>query len=51
MVGILWAILVVVAAVWLIGFIVGIAGNPIHFLLIVALAILIYNLLTGRRTP
>lgn len=50
MVAILWAILVVVVAVWLIGLLAGIAGNLIHLLLIVALAILIYNLLTGRRT-
>ncbi len=51
MVVILWAVLAVVVAVWLIGLLAGIAGNLIHLLLIVALAILIYNLLTGRRTP
>ena len=50
MVGILWAILVVVLAVWLIGLLADVAGNLIHVLLIVALAILIYNLLTGRRS-
>ncbi len=49
MVAILWAILVVVLAVWLIGLLVDVAGNLIHLLLIVALAILIYNLITGRR--
>ena len=30
-------------------FLIDIAGNAIHLLLIVALAILIYNLLAGRR--
>jgi hypothetical protein len=50
MVGILWFILVVVLLVWLIGLLANFAGNLIHLLLIVALAILIYNLLTGRRT-
>jgi predicted membrane metal-binding protein len=50
MVGILWLILAVVLAVWLVGLLADFAGNIIHLLLIVALAILIYNLLTGRRT-
>ena len=49
MILILWAILAVVVVVWLIGFIIDVAGNAIHLLLIVALAILIYNLLAGRR--
>ena len=49
MAGLLWAILVIVVAVWLIGFLADVAGNVIHVLLLVALAILIYNLLTGRR--
>ncbi len=49
MVAILWAILVVVLVVWLIGLITDVAGNLIHLLLIVGLAILIYNLIVGRR--
>ncbi len=49
MILILWAILAVVVLVWLVGFLIDIAGNAIHLLLIVALAILIYNLLAGRR--
>jgi hypothetical protein len=49
MVGILWAILVIVLAVWLIGLLADIAGGLIHLLLILALAILVYNLVTGRR--
>lgn len=49
MIMVLWAILAVVVVVWLIGFVIDIAGNAIHLLLIVALAILIYNLLQGRR--
>ena len=49
MVGILWAILLVVLILWLLGFAAAGAGSMIHLLLIVALAILIYNLLTGRR--
>ena len=50
MAGILWAILVVVVAVWLIGFLADVAGNIIHLLLLVALAILVYTLITGRHS-
>lgn len=49
MASIIWAVLVVVLVLWLLGFIVGVAGSFIHLLLIVALLLLIYNLLTGRR--
>ncbi len=49
MIIVLWVIMAIVIAVWLIGLIIGLAGNLIHFLLIIALAILIYNLLAGRR--
>jgi len=47
--GILWIILAVVVVIWLAGFLLRFAGNAIHLLLIVAVAILIYNLLAGRR--
>ena len=50
MVGILWTILVIILAVWLIGFLADVAGNLIHLLLLIALAILVYNLITGRRS-
>jgi hypothetical protein len=48
-VAILWLILAIVLAVWLVGLLTRTAGSLIHALLIVALAILIYNLVTGRR--
>lgn len=47
--GILWIILAIVLVVWLGGLLLDVAGNLIHFLLLVALAILVYNLITGRR--
>lgn len=50
MMAILWTILVIILAVWLIGFLADVAGNLIHFLLLIALAILVYNLITGRRS-
>jgi hypothetical protein len=45
----LWTILVIVLVLWLLGFSFHIAGGLIHILLIVALVILIFNLVTGRR--
>ena len=50
MAGILWAILVIVLILWLLGWTVANLGSLIHLLLVVALIILIYNLITGRRT-
>ena len=47
--GILWVVLVILLVLWLLGFIANIAGGLIHILLVIALAVLIYNLVTGRR--
>ncbi len=49
MVMILWVIAAVVLVVWLLGLVLDFAGNAIHLLLIVVLAIVIYNRLTGNR--
>lgn len=46
---ILWIILVVILAFWLIGFLMDIAGGLIHILLVIALIIFVINLITGRR--
>jgi hypothetical protein len=35
---------------WLLGFSLHIAGGMIHLLLVVALVLLIFNLLSGRRS-
>jgi hypothetical protein len=45
----LWAIFVVVLVLWLLGFSFHIAGSMIHLLLVVALIILVFNLISGRR--
>lgn len=47
---ILWTIVVVLVVLWLLGLIVHIGGGLIHLLLIVALIVLIYNLITRSRT-
>ena len=45
----LWTILVILLILWLLGFIGHIGGGLIHILLVVAVIVLIYNLVTGRR--
>jgi hypothetical protein len=47
--GILWAVLAALVVIWLLGFIANIAGGLIHILLVVALIILVFNLLSGGR--
>jgi hypothetical protein len=47
---ILWTVLVIVVVLWLLGFVLNVGGGLIHVLLIVAVIIVLYNLLTGRRT-
>jgi hypothetical protein len=45
----LWTIFVVVLILWLLGFTFHIAGGLIHLLLVLAVIILIFNLISGRR--
>ena len=50
MVGLLWAIVVVLIILWLLGFLVAhIGGGLIHILLVIAIIVLLYNLFVGRR--
>jgi len=46
----LWTIFVVVLVLWLLGFSLHIAGGLIHILLVLAVIILIFNLISGRRS-
>ncbi len=50
MAGLLWLVLLAVVAVWLVGLLLDIAGGFIHLLLVVALVLLVWNLLAGRRS-
>jgi hypothetical protein len=45
----LWTIFVILLVLWLLGFSLHIAGGLIHILLVVAVVVLIYNLIAGRR--
>jgi hypothetical protein len=47
----LWTLIVILAILWLLGVITSFtAGGLIHLLLVVALVVLVFNLLSGRRT-
>ena len=46
----LWTILVVLVVLWLLGFVSHVGGNLIHILLVLALIVLIYNVVIGRRS-
>ncbi len=48
MAGILWTIIVIMFVLWLIGFVAHVGGGLIHLLLVVALILLVFNILTGR---
>jgi Family of unknown function (DUF5670) len=45
----LWTIIVVLLILWLLGFSLHIGGGLIHILIVLAVVVLIYNLITGRR--
>ena len=45
----LWIIIVVLVILWLGGFAMNIGGGLIHLLLVIAVIVLIFQLVTGRR--
>jgi len=45
----LWTIFVVILVLWLLGFSFHLGGALIHILLVIALIVLVFNLLSGRR--
>ena len=47
---ILWLVVVVLVVLWLLGFLLNVGGGIIHLLLVIAVIVVAYNLLTGRRT-
>lgn len=46
----LWTIFIILLVLWLLGFSFHVAGGLIHLLLVIALVVLVYNLIIGRRT-
>ena len=45
----LWTIFVILLILWLLGFTLHIGGGLIHILIVVAVIVLIFNLISGRR--
>jgi hypothetical protein len=48
MVGLLWTIIVILFAFWLVGFLLHFGGGLIHLILVIVLILIVVNLLTGR---
>jgi hypothetical protein len=47
----LWTIFVILLILWLLGFVTGTTfGGLIHLLILLAVIVLIYNLISGRRS-
>jgi len=45
----LWTIIGILIILWILGFAFEIAGGLVHILLVIALVVLIFRLVTGRR--
>lgn len=46
----LWAIIVILMVLWVVGLVTKVvAGGLIHILLVIALILLIFNIVTGRK--
>jgi hypothetical protein len=46
----LWTVLLVLLALWVLGFALEVGGALIHILLVVAAVVLLFQLFAGRRT-
>ena len=44
-----WTLLIAVLVLWLLGFSFHVGGALIHILLVIAVVVLVYNLITSRR--
>jgi hypothetical protein len=45
----MWGLIVLLVVVWLAMTLVGSMGSVVHLILVLAVALLLYNLFTGRR--
>jgi len=46
----LWTIVAILLILWLLGFGFHVAGSLVHIILVVALIVVVFNLLSGRRS-
>jgi Family of unknown function (DUF5670) len=45
-----WGLIVILVVLWLLGFALNVAGGLIHLLLVIALIVLLFQLISGRRS-
>jgi len=45
----LWTIFIILLVLWLLGFGFHVGGGLVHLLLVIAVVVLLFNLLSGRR--
>ena len=45
----LWGLIVILLLLWLLGLATNVVGGLIHILLVVALVVLVFQLISGRR--
>lgn len=46
----LWTIIGLLILFWILGLVFEVAGGLVHILLVIALIVFIFNMITGRRT-
>jgi hypothetical protein len=46
----IWGLIVLLVVLWLLGFSLNVAGGLIHLLLVIALIVLLFQLISGRRS-
>lgn len=45
----IWTIIVILVVLWLLGFSLEIGGGLIHLLIVIALIVFIFNMISGRK--
>ncbi len=45
----IWIIAIILVVFWLLGFSLNIGGGLIHILIVIALIVIVYRLLTGKK--
>lgn len=45
----LWTIIGILAVLWILGFSLNVGGGLIHALIVIALVLFVFNLISGRR--
>ncbi len=46
----LWTIFAILVVLWLLGMVGGVGGSLVHLLLVIAAIVLVFNLVSGRRS-